>query len=962
MASLPPASDATTTATTATTSTASAGLQQRSPQLRPVAGPQQRSPQMRAAMALDQPLLPILQPPPPDSTTTLRSDDSAASLLSATADGRLLRESQASRNSEDGRSRRGHSPPAIHASPPPVPSRLPSAQHRWPLLRLPARTAFLALVALLAALLAGGSLLLASSPGPPPRDLLATTSDTDERPAGDALRASALVAGGTAGERRTGNASDGDPEGRGGADGEERRTGEKAKRSDAEREGAGGGEGRESKGQRGKERAERGEGKGALEKVVAAVAANGRRAGSRGSESGAAGSGGRGERGTARGGGGADGQAAGDGGETAGGGEGVLERAEERRRGDGGEETGVGSEKDGSGGKGGGEAGESDQMSKAKRGHGRRGEREADVEREGMSSNQKRAQGTATDTMTQRNVTQRNVTQRNVTQGSMTQGNVAQGNVTQRIVTQGNVTQGNVKQHEEGTAVADGASAEPLAAAGPSAASRALHPTCDLSRGEWVPASSPPLYSGATCPWLSPQWACRKAKDRPSFAHEGLQWRPADCDLPAFDPVDFLQRMQHRAVAIVGDSLGQQQFQSLLCLLASAALPAGTEDVAGEWGFVNIPVSSKYKRLRPTGYAVRFTATNTTVAFSWSSCLCKIAYYNMSDMLEGGAAMHVDQPDDFLSKHLGRLDVVLMNSAHHWSRHKLRESKWDVHIAGQPVNVDDPSLHLDVHVNAPLPPQTHQAAHGNSSSGNGSSSEGKAEGVQGSSEKSSVSAEGSTVHIEGNADVIHTLQRIALRSTMAWLHRQVAERDKGGEGGEGRAGGEGGEDGSPAAEGDAGSSSSSSGQQRRPPLLLLRTASPRHFFDGEWNTRGHCDHKREPLSLAAVLPLNSSRDPPAEAAVAGLPSLHLLNASHLSSFRADAHPSQWGYLLDAAHQDCLHWCMPGVPDTWNQLLYAHMLMRDMQQGGGVGEVRDPGGGIEERAADGGVEIGEEHGR
>lgn len=50
----------------------------------------------------------------------------------------------------------------------------------------------------------------------------------------------------------------------------------------------------------------------------------------------------------------------------------------------------------------------------------------------------------------------------------------------------------------------------------------------------------------------------------------------------------------------------------------------------------------------------------------------------------------------------------------------------------------------------------------------------------------------------------------------------------------------------------------------------------------------------------------------------------LLNVTSLSSYRPDAHVFNWtGHdLMDAAH-----WCLPGVPDTWNQLLYASLLMR-----------------------------------
>lgn len=46
-------------------------------------------------------------------------------------------------------------------------------------------------------------------------------------------------------------------------------------------------------------------------------------------------------------------------------------------------------------------------------------------------------------------------------------------------------------------------------------------------------------------------------------------------------------------------------------------------------------------------------------------------------------------------------------------------------------------------------------------------------------------------------------------------------------------------------------------------------------------------------------------------------------------FRKDGQPSNHrepGTPVEAP-QDCSHWCLPGVPDTWNELLYAHLLSK-----------------------------------
>ncbi|MBA0697656.1 hypothetical protein Goari_021188 [Gossypium aridum] len=60
--------------------------------------------------------------------------------------------------------------------------------------------------------------------------------------------------------------------------------------------------------------------------------------------------------------------------------------------------------------------------------------------------------------------------------------------------------------------------------------------------------------------------------------------------------------------------------------------------------------------------------------------------------------------------------------------------------------------------------------------------------------------------------------------------------------------------------------------------------------------------------------------------------LQFLNITRLSEYRKDAHTSIYaapgGKLLTqeqkadpARYADCVHWCLPGLPDTWNELLY-----------------------------------------
>lgn len=61
--------------------------------------------------------------------------------------------------------------------------------------------------------------------------------------------------------------------------------------------------------------------------------------------------------------------------------------------------------------------------------------------------------------------------------------------------------------------------------------------------------------------------------------------------------------------------------------------------------------------------------------------------------------------------------------------------------------------------------------------------------------------------------------------------------------------------------------------------------------------------------------------------------LDLLNVTNMSLLRKDGHASLY-YLgpetgpASVHHQDCSHWCLPGVPDSWNELLYALFLKQE----------------------------------
>ncbi|XP_062213209.1 xylan O-acetyltransferase 14-like [Phragmites australis] len=134
--------------------------------------------------------------------------------------------------------------------------------------------------------------------------------------------------------------------------------------------------------------------------------------------------------------------------------------------------------------------------------------------------------------------------------------------------------------------------------------------------------------------------------------------------------------------------------------------------------------------------------------------------------------------------------------------------------------------------------------------------------------------------------------------------------------------------------------------------LFFMSTSPTHLRSDEWEaassvgTRNHrCYNETEPIAGEG----HRGRDTePAfaravEAQVRRLGArgvaVRVLNVTQLSEHRKDAHPSvhrrQWDPPTEAqvrarardpgSDADCIHWCLPGVPDVWNQILYAHIV-------------------------------------
>ncbi|KAJ1405039.1 PMR5 N-terminal domain [Sesbania bispinosa] len=340
---------------------------------------------------------------------------------------------------------------------------------------------------------------------------------------------------------------------------------------------------------------------------------------------------------------------------------------------------------------------------------------------------------------------------------------------------------------------------------------------CNYAKGKWVADSRRPLYSGFGCKqWLSPMWACRMTQ-RPDFSFEGYRWQPENCKMQEFDRFKFLRKMQDKTIAFIGDSLGRQQFQSLMCMATGGEESPEVQNVGWEYGLVK-PRGA----IRPDGWAYRFPKTNTTILYYWSASLCDLVPLNITDK-QTNVSMHLDRPPAFMSRFLQRFDVLVLNTGHHWNRGKLNANRWVMHVNGKPN--EDKKI-------AEIP----------------------------------------------NA------KNLTIYNVAKWLDLQLVSHPR--------------------------------------LKAFFRTISPRHFFNGDWNTGGSCDNTI-PLTNGSEVIQEGSSDPVIEGALKGT-KIKILDITAISQLRDEAHMSRYTIRGTLNSSDCLHWCLPGIPDMWNELLVAQL--------------------------------------
>ncbi|PVH61270.1 hypothetical protein PAHAL_3G002500 [Panicum hallii] len=125
--------------------------------------------------------------------------------------------------------------------------------------------------------------------------------------------------------------------------------------------------------------------------------------------------------------------------------------------------------------------------------------------------------------------------------------------------------------------------------------------------------------------------------------------------------------------------------------------------------------------------------------------------------------------------------------------------------------------------------------------------------------------------------------------------------------------------------------------------IFFAGSSPTHFWASKWGGEdsNKCLNETEPIYKVGYKSADYSLMAMAKSYFETLlepKGIHveILNITELSDYRKDGHPTvfrkQYVPLTKeqiakpASYADCTHWCLPGVPDVWNEFLYANLIM------------------------------------
>ncbi|XP_057445397.1 protein trichome birefringence-like 19 [Lotus japonicus] len=170
---------------------------------------------------------------------------------------------------------------------------------------------------------------------------------------------------------------------------------------------------------------------------------------------------------------------------------------------------------------------------------------------------------------------------------------------------------------------------------------------CDIFKGEWIPNPNAPYYTNRTCRVIHEHQNCMKY-GRPDTEFMKWRWKPSACELPIFNPFQFLEIVRGKSMAFVGDSVGRNHMQSMICLLSSVEQPID----------VSYTTDNYFMRWK-------FASYNFTMANFWTPHLVRAEHEDPNGPSHSGHFnLHLDEFDEKWTTQIEEFDYIILNGGH----------------------------------------------------------------------------------------------------------------------------------------------------------------------------------------------------------------------------------------------------------------------------------------------------------
>uniref|UniRef100_A0A7N0T8S6 Trichome birefringence-like N-terminal domain-containing protein n=1 Tax=Kalanchoe fedtschenkoi TaxID=63787 RepID=A0A7N0T8S6_KALFE len=108
--------------------------------------------------------------------------------------------------------------------------------------------------------------------------------------------------------------------------------------------------------------------------------------------------------------------------------------------------------------------------------------------------------------------------------------------------------------------------------------------------------------------------------------------------------------------------------------------------------------------------------------------------------------------------------------------------------------------------------------------------------------------------------------------------------------------------------------------------VFFRTFEPSHWRDNNFR---FCNVTKYPISETEGRDRSIFTDTILEVAKNMVVPVNVLQITSMSAFRKDAHVGYWSD--SPSVPDCSHWCLPGVPDIWNEIVLSNVFTTNTYQ-------------------------------